>query len=102
MSREAVNNFDEDTDVGSVKMASKINISERQRQRRRIESAPPRQRQPPPCVPADRCTAPAPPSSPGPVRAAPTASVRTDYPARAQWPAGERQQRRGSVILEIA
>ena len=32
MSREAVDDFDEDTDVGSVKMASKINISERQRQ----------------------------------------------------------------------
>ena len=32
MSREAVDNFDEDGDVNSVKVASKINISERQRQ----------------------------------------------------------------------
>ncbi|TET76505.1 MAG: hypothetical protein E3J43_06945, partial [Candidatus Heimdallarchaeota archaeon] len=32
MSREAVGNFDEDGDVNSVKVASKINISERQRQ----------------------------------------------------------------------
>lgn len=32
MSREAVSNFDEDGDVNSVKVASKINISERQRQ----------------------------------------------------------------------
>ncbi|MCE7741190.1 MAG: transcription factor E [Candidatus Heimdallarchaeota archaeon] len=32
MSREAVSDFDEESDVGATKMASKINISERQRQ----------------------------------------------------------------------